>query len=335
MKTNLFDKFLKKQRIETEPVVVAGLESNNRLSLDFSAVASSLYLNLSGAGWGASTVDRDNQLVLLFANDSSVSLKAAALQSFEPGPAQNIYHHQYSLTMQDLNRLSRYDLVGLRKYSFDASSEIRLPKENQGSIRRLSALFLATLKEANITSSVKEISVKDIRNYTGDSVTFCSKIYRTRYFQGSEDGPTLLDVQADFSDPLVNVVILEKDRQEFHNVPETAYLNREVCISGVVRLRNNLPYVVLRNKEQIKLTSPVSVVDAGWFAGDSVAVAGKVTAASQRQNGKTPQLLLNIGSSSSGQPLTVVVEGAESGANLSPSTYLQQIIRVSGSLVKT
>ena len=256
VKTNLFDQFLKKQRIETEPVVVSGLSGNNRLSIHFSAIASSLYLNLSGAGWGASTIDRDNELVLLFSNDSSLSLRSAALQSFEPGAMQNIYHHQYAVNFKDLDLLSRYDMVGLRKYSFTSYSDLSLPKENAGEIRKLSAVFQTAVKNANLVSGIRQINVRDVRNYIGDSVTFCSKVYRTRYFQGSEDGPTLLDVQANFSDPFVNVVILEKDRSKFDGAPENSFLNKDVCISGVVRLRNNLPYLVIRNREQIRVSTP-------------------------------------------------------------------------------
>ncbi|MDQ3277067.1 MAG: hypothetical protein M3Q06_01995, partial [Bacteroidota bacterium] len=258
VKTNQFDKFLKKQRIEIEPVPITGLPEKDKLSFDFTAIAADLFLNLSGTGWGATTVDKENALVLLFSNDSSLSLKAAALQSFEPGLAESAYRHRYNLTLQQLSALSRFDLIGLRKYSFDTYNELSLPAQNRDAIKRASALFLSELKKANITSSVREISVKDIRNYIGDSVSFCSQVFRTRFFKESEEGPTLLDVQANFSDPFVNVVILEKDRSKFNNAPEDVFLNKNVCISGVVGLRNNIPYLVVQNKDQIRMNSQLA-----------------------------------------------------------------------------
>lgn len=333
VKANLFDKFLKKQRVEMEPVVISGLSGNNRLSLAFSAVASTLYLNLSGAGWGASTVDKDNELVLLLANDSALHLKATSLQSFEPGLMQNVYRHQYYLTFHDLDLLSRIDLVGLRKYSFDAYSDLSLTKENYAGIKKMSELFLQELKKAKIDDAVKQIDIREIRNYIGDSVAFCSKVFRTRYFQGSEGGPTLLDVQADFADPFVNVVILEKDRSTFSNAPEKIFLNKDVCISGVVRLRNNLPYLEIRRKDQIRLTSPVSFSEINLFAGDSVTVSGKVFAVRSAANEKTPAMLLSMGAPFPDQPLTVVLESL--GSHQSNAAYLNQYIRVSGKVVRT
>jgi hypothetical protein len=253
VKTNHFDKFLKKQRIEMEPVVFTGLPENSRLSLDFTAISSDLFLSLHGVGWGASTVDKENELVLLFSNDSSISIKAAALQSFEPGLTEHAYRHHYILNFKHLEALRNFDLVSLRKYSFNTYSDLALPAENREAIKTMSTMFLQELQKANITNSIKQIALKDIRNYIGDSVSFCSKVYRTRYFKESEDGPTLLDVQSDFSDPFVNVVILEKDRAKFNNTPEDHFLNKEVCIAGVVRLRNNIPYLVVQNNKQIRI----------------------------------------------------------------------------------
>ena len=258
VKTNHFDKFLKKQRIEMDPVEIRGLPGKDRLSITFTAISSDLFLSLNGAGWGASTVDRENELVLLFANDSTVSLKASALQSFEPGLSEHSYRHHYILNRQQLDALSRFDLASLRKYSFNTYSDLTLPDENKSVIKKMSGLFLEALNRANINHALKEISVKDIRNYIGDSVSFCSKVFRARYFNDSEDGPTLLDVQADFSDPFVNVVILEKDRPKFSGTPEESYLNKDVCISGVVRLRNNVPYLAVHTPKQIRMhTNPV------------------------------------------------------------------------------
>jgi hypothetical protein len=287
VKANLFDKFLKKQRIETEPVIISGLPENNELAIEFSALASALYLNLRGTGWGASTIDKGNELVFYFSNDQSLSLKAASLQSFERGSMQNVYRHQYILHRKDLEMLSKLDLVSLRKYSFNAYSDLTLPAINREGIRKMSALFLAALKDAGITGTLAQINVKDIRDYMGDSVTFCSKVYRTRYFKGSDEGPTLLDVQADFSDPFVNVVILERDRHKFGNAPENSFLNRDVCISGVVHLRNNVPYLVLHESNQIRLSNPGegSVADGGGIRQPSSMATQRETAQKKEGSG--------------------------------------------------
>lgn len=253
VKTNGFDKFLKKQRLEMEPVSITGLSAKDRLSLTYTAISSDLFLSLSGTGWGAATVDRENNLVIGFTNDSSVTVKATSLQSFEPGLLEHSYRHLYNLNFQQLSALSRFEIATLRKYSFDTYSDLSIPEENRSLLKKSSSQFLAELKKANVDDAVKQINVKNIRDYIGDSVTFCSKVFRTRYFKDSEDGPTVLDVQADFSDPFVNVVILQKDRAAFGDTPEVNFLNKDVCISGVVRMRNNVPYVAVQRPAQIRL----------------------------------------------------------------------------------
>jgi hypothetical protein len=65
-------------------------------------------------------------------------------------------------------------------------------------------------------------------------------------------------------------VILQKDRHKFSGEPEKEYLNKEVCISGVVTLRNNIPYLVVQNSEQIKAKTPVDLGKVEAMIGDSI-----------------------------------------------------------------
>ncbi|MDQ3279341.1 MAG: energy transducer TonB [Bacteroidota bacterium] len=285
VKANIYDKFLKTQRVETEAVSMAGLTGNNKLSMAFSALGSTLHLTVSGAGWGASTIDSGNELKLLFSNDSVITLKSTALQGFEPGMVQNTYRHQYLIAANQLEIFMKHSLLGIRKYSFATFTDLDIPQQNVPKLKKLVDLFVEELEKANVVRFLQQINIKDIRNHIGDSVEFCSRVYKTRYFEGSAGGPTLLDVQANFSDPIVNVVILEKDRQKFNSAPEKKYLNKDVCISGVVTLRNNIPYLVVHDREQIKVTSPIDLADAELFADDSVNVKSNVfTSASLRSD---------------------------------------------------
>lgn len=334
VKTNLYDKFLKKQRVETDALSLSGLTGKSKLSLGFTALGSTLYLNISGTGWGTKTIDIGDELSLLFSNDSLVSLKSTSLQGFEPGMVQNSYRHQYHISYKQLEALSRYDLVSIRKYSFKTFTDLIVPAGNAGRLKKLSALFVGELKKANVFKSLQQIKIKDIRNYLGDSVEFCSRVYRTRYFEESADGPTLLDVQANFSDPFVNVVILQKDREVFNGAPEKKYLNKEVCISGVPTLRNNIPYLVIHDREQIKVKSPVALEEIDLFVGDSITVTGTVFTARYLEDTKTKPTLLNVGAPYPDQPLTLVIENEERKNFTRPEeVYMNKTIRVAGKVV--
>ena len=334
VKANVYDKFLKKQRVETEPLTFTGFTGKNKLSIGLSALGNSFFFTMKGAGWGTTTIDNGDELILLFANDSVVTLKSNSLQSFEPGVVQNTYNHQYKLSTSQLEALGNSELVSVRKYSFKSFADLKIPQENAGKLKKLSTLFISELKKANIFKTLRQISVKDIRNYIGDSVQFCSKVYKTRYFEGSTDGPTLLDVQADFSDPFVNVVILEKDREQFNGAPEKKYLNKEVCISGILSLQNNVPYLAIHSRDQIEVKSPIGLEELDLFVGDSVSVTGKVYTARFLEDTKTKPTLLNIGAPYPDQPLTLVIENEDRKNFLRPEEeYLFKTIRVAGKVV--
>jgi DNA/RNA endonuclease YhcR with UshA esterase domain len=118
----------------------------------------------------------------------------------------------------------------------------------------------------------------------------------------------VFDVQSNFSDPFVNVIIMKEDRANFVSAPEKVYLNKEACITGVVALRNNLPYVIVRSPQQIKLKSKPTLEDIALYVGDSITVKGQVFSAKYFAESATNPTLLNLGAPFPDQPLTVVIE---------------------------
>ena len=158
-------------------------------------------------------------------------------------------------------------MVGIRKYGLGDHVDIKLSKENAQKIKALSRLFLTELKSANILGAIQDISLRDIAQHIGDSVRFCTRVHNTRYFESAANRPTVLDVNTSFVNQL-SVVIWEQDRKNFPGAPEVIYNNKDVCISGVVQSLNNMPQIVIRNRDQITLKSPVSLPEVDKFTGE-------------------------------------------------------------------
>ena len=255
-----YDVFIKKQRIEMEPVTL--LSSPDKLTVTFLSLAPELFVELKGAGWGATTIDEGDELLFLFANDSAVSATSTGLQTFEPGIPQSTYRHRYRISPAALQALARNPVTGLRKFSFKESSSVRIPKEQAARLQKSGALFLAELKNEKKSGSLRQISAKDVALHIGDSVQFCSRTYNSRPAVHANGAATVLELQADFSEPIVNVIIPPEDRVKFGDVPETFFLNKDVCVSGVLELRDDTPSVVVRSKEQLKLKSPIAETTA-------------------------------------------------------------------------
>lgn len=127
--------------------------STDKLSLGFVAWDSQAYIELSGAGWGASTIGLGNEAIFLFSNDVTVTVKSIEVQTFDAG--SNTYKHRYAINPADVENLSKYNLIGIRKYSFRDFSDIAVPRQKSDPIKNLSAAFLKELPKLNIGRSAR------------------------------------------------------------------------------------------------------------------------------------------------------------------------------------
>lgn len=334
VKVNVYDKFIKQQRIELEPLTIQSMR-DSKVSLSFSSIATTYYLQISGTGWGASTIDVDNSIIFLFSNDSTVTLRSTGLQTFEPGLSQNSYKHQYYISPAEIEAFSRYDLVGIRKYSFKEFTDLSISRETAPKIRSLGALFIRELKKANVLKTLKYISVKDIAKYVGDTVQFCSKVYTSHYYEGADGKPTLLDVRSASTEPLVSTLILGEDRKLFNDAPEKLYTNRDVCMSGTVQIVNGVPQMLIRKRDQIKVKSAITAAEAPLFISDTVTVIGKIFTGKYFPESDNQPTLLNMGAAFPDQPLTIVIESKDRKyfVDQPEVVYLNKTVSVTGQIV--
>jgi|GEM_PF-474496 len=335
IKVNEYDRFIKQNRIESEPLPVLSSD-NAKVFLTFNALGSGLYLEVSGYGWGNSAVDEGQEMIFLFSNDSTVMVKSTALQTFEvlSSTFHSTYKHTYFIKVSDIKTLSENDLVGIRKYGLADYKDLKVSPENALKLKRSSALFLAELKKAKIINPLRQINITDISKHIGDSVWFCSKVYSTRYFESSPNKPTLLDVNDSYSGQLLNIIIWEEDRKNFFNAPESLYNKKDVCINGIVQLYNNMPHIFIRSRTQITLKSPISLSEVQNFVGDSVTVYGKVLTSKLISTSPNSPTLLNMGAAYPDQLLTLVIENKNRAyfSNTPETYYINKAISVTGKI---
>ena len=334
VKVNEYDKFVKQRRIEFEPMNLMSTDKS-KVFMNLNCLGSNFFVVFSGYGWGSSAIDADHQVIFLFANDSTLAVKSTGLQSYDMGSLNNSYKHQYSIKLSDIQKLATEELVGIRKYNFKDFSDMTVSKDLRSRIAKQSTMFLDELKKAKILKSLVDIQLKDISKHIGDSVRFCSKVYSTRYFEQSENRPTLLDVNSSFSAQALTTVIWGEDRKVFNDAPEMMYNNKDVCINGVVELVNNAPQIVIRKRDQIRINNELQLADISKFIGDSVTVSGKVFSGKYFAGSETAPTLLNLGAEFPNQLLTVVIEnGDRKNFMAEPENYyLNKNVTVTGKVV--
>jgi DNA/RNA endonuclease YhcR with UshA esterase domain len=94
------------------------------------------------------------------------------------------------------------------------------------------------------------IKLEDVSKHIGDSVTVCGKVADMRYFENSNNKPTLLNIGAKHPNAPLTVVIWETARALFTTKPENL-LEKEICITGRIILYKEKPEIVIERPEQI------------------------------------------------------------------------------------
>jgi TonB family protein len=149
IKLNEYDRFLKARVVESYPITVLD-EGNNSAVLSFRSDSISIKMKLTGKVDTMNVIGENEQVILLFDNDSTATLRSAGLQTYEMHDAYYNYYHSYSLSLNDLIRLRDYNLYALRQYDSKDFYDVVIPVNNREKIRQLSALFIDELYTANV-----------------------------------------------------------------------------------------------------------------------------------------------------------------------------------------
>lgn len=118
-------------------------------------------------------------------------------------------------------------------------------------------LILIIILNCDLQLFSQEISLEDVEDYVGkpDTVKVCGKIFSARFLATAKRKPTLLNVGDLFPNQKLTVVIFEEDKGKFSPKPEVYFLNKQVCISGVIIDYDGKPEIVVRNSNQIEISA--------------------------------------------------------------------------------
>ena len=258
IKSNDYDKILKKQVIQTTASTLREDKEASMFVL-LKAVDTSYYLTLEGKGLGAGTIKAGDAAIFLLDNDNTVTITSTAVQNYDVDKGKR-YSHEYRISLNDLKRLSQYNLKALRKYEIQGYTDIDIPETHEFDLRKTCLLLLSELVTSKVISSedasytyVKNIELKDVSAHVGDSVSVCGKVFSSAYLKSASNKPTLLTVGMRNKD-FLTLVIYEADRKNFKEAPEKYFLNKDVCIKGRLELVNNKPQIVVRRDEDLVLS---------------------------------------------------------------------------------
>jgi hypothetical protein len=135
------DKFTKQRRIETGYVALRG-GLGTGIGAKIRSVDTSAFIILVGHGRGTGVIGLGDPAIILLDNDSTVIVTSTGVQTYDIGDYENSYQHQYRISLEGIEKLKGNDVKSIRRYITDEYSDLDIPKNNAGKLRKLAEVFL-------------------------------------------------------------------------------------------------------------------------------------------------------------------------------------------------
>lgn len=121
----------------------------------------------------------------------------------------------------------------------------------------IAAMVLAAVgfvgRRARPYSGPPRVEVAAAKAHVGEQAMVCGFVAGTQYARAATGQPTFLDLEKPFPDETFRAVIWGEDRDRFMEPPETAYIRRNLCVSGTIQLFSGTPEIIVRGPEQLSL----------------------------------------------------------------------------------
>jgi len=96
------------------------------------------------------------------------------------------------------------------------------------------------------------VPLDSVINYEGKTITVCSKVQSTYVTKGDKK-TTYINFGNPYPNTTFTVVIFEGDLPNFKNTPSEYLKDKNVCITGKVKIYKGKPEMIVNKEEQIKI----------------------------------------------------------------------------------
>jgi hypothetical protein len=114
-------------------------------------------------------------------------------------------------------------------------------------------LFLLTTAICfSLISFSQTVPLDSVAKYEGKTITVCSKVLGTHVSSGEKKNTTL-NFGKPYPDNTFTVFIGESDLANFKYNPSEFLNDKNICITGVVKMYKDKPEIIVSKEEQIKI----------------------------------------------------------------------------------
>jgi hypothetical protein len=115
----------------------------------------------------------------------------------------------------------------------------------RGLIALAAALLLAAAPAGAATLAAEEAA-----HHVGETATVCGIVASARFAEHSKAQPTFLNLDKPYPEQRFTIVIFGRDREKF-GTPEIALLHQRVCATGVIKLYDARPEMIVEDLVQL------------------------------------------------------------------------------------
>lgn len=96
-----------------------------------------------------------------------------------------------------------------------------------------------------------KITDAEAKDHIGEMAVVCGKVFTTKFFDGKGKKPTFLNLGASYPNQSLTIVIFEKDRPNFDYEPDKFLLDKNVCVTGRIKLYKGKVEVIISEPDQM------------------------------------------------------------------------------------
>jgi hypothetical protein len=115
-------------------------------------------------------------------------------------------------------------------------------------------LLITICSISNFAFSQQTITPNDASKHIGETVKVCGKIFGGRYFETSNNAPTLLNMGAAFPASPLTIMIPGNVRAKMGNAPEIELKEKNVCVTGKIELFKDKPEIIVTEVSQLEVS---------------------------------------------------------------------------------
>jgi hypothetical protein len=101
--------------------------------------------------------------------------------------------------------------------------------------------------------NAQALTPEEAAKHVGDNVKVCGKIFGGRFFETSNNSPTLLNMGAAFPASPITIMITLEVRNKLGYVPEIQLKEKNICVTGKVELYKGKTEIVVRDLAQMQI----------------------------------------------------------------------------------